>query len=73
MENCRYTSALMKDTIETVFRTIISVNQISIYGAVSDLYEEYSASQQERGASYWAGQSHPLFEPAKLLITTPFD
>ena len=30
-------------TIETVFRTIISVNQLSIYGAVSDLYEEYKA------------------------------
>ena len=25
------------DTIETVFRTIISINQLSIYGAVSDL------------------------------------
>ena len=32
-------------TIETVFRTIISVNQLSIYGAVSDLCEEYSACQ----------------------------
>ena len=31
------------DTIETVFRTIISVNQLSIYGAVSDLCEEYSS------------------------------
>ena len=30
-------------TIETVFRTIISVNHLSIYGAVSDLCEEYSA------------------------------
>ena len=28
------------DTVETVFRTIISVNQLSIYGAVSDLCEE---------------------------------
>ena len=26
-----------RDTIETVFRTIISVNQLSIHGAVSDL------------------------------------
>ena len=33
------------DTIETVFRTIISVNQLSIYGAVSDLCEEYSSCQ----------------------------
>ena len=32
-------------TIETVFRTIISVNQLSIYGAVSDLSEEYKACQ----------------------------
>ena len=31
------------DTIETDFRTIISVNQLSIYGAVSDVCDEYSA------------------------------
>ena len=30
------------DTIETVFRTIISVNQLSIYGAVADVSDEYS-------------------------------
>ena len=28
------------ETVETVFRTIISVNQLSIYGAVSDMCEE---------------------------------
>ena len=31
------------DTIETVFRTIISVNQLRIYGTVSDLCEDHSA------------------------------
>ena len=30
-------------TIETVFRTLISVSQLSIYGAVSDLGEEYKS------------------------------
>ena len=30
------------DTIETAFRTIISVNQLSIYGAVSEVREEYN-------------------------------
>ena len=30
-------------TIETVFRTIISVYQLSIYGAVSELCEEYKS------------------------------
>ena len=36
-------------TIETVFRTIISVNQLSIYGAVSDLCEEYKACHVRTG------------------------
>ena len=59
------------DTIETVFRTIISVNQLSIYGAVSDLCEEYGSCQTRTGISVVAEQSDPLFEPASLLMTTP--
>ena len=58
-------------TIETVFRTIISVNQLSIYGAVSDLCDEYSACQARTVRPVLAGQSDPLFEPARLLMTTP--
>ena len=59
------------DTIETVFRTIISVDQLGIYGAVSDVCEEYIACQTRTVRPVLAGQSDPLFEPAKLLITTP--
>ena len=59
------------DTIETVFRTIISVNQLSIYGAVSDLCEEYKACQARTERHMLAGQSDPLFEPTSLLMTTP--
>ena len=59
------------DTIETVFRTIISVNQLSIYGAVSDLCEEYSSCQTRTGRLVVAEQSDPLFAPADLLIMTP--
>ena len=58
------------DTIETVFHTIISVNQLSIYGAVSDLCEEYNACQTRTGRAVLAGQSDPSFEPGKLVITT---
>ena len=59
------------DTIETVFRTIVSVNQLSIYGAVSDLCDECRACQANTGRPVLAGQSNPLFEPASLLMTTP--
>ena len=37
------------DTIETVFRTIITFNQLSIYGAVSDLCDEYNACRARNG------------------------
>ena len=59
------------DTVETVVHTLISVDQISIYGAVSDLCDEYSACQARTGRPVLAGQSDPLFEPERLLMTTP--
>ena len=41
------------DTMETVVRTTISVNQLSIYGAVPDLCEEYRACQERTGDLCW--------------------
>ena len=58
-------------TIETVFRTIISVNQLSIYGAVSDLCDEYRICHVRTVRLVLAEQSDPLFEPASLLMKTP--
>ena len=50
------------DTIETVFRTTISVNHLSIFGAVSDLCDEYSTCHARTGRPVLAGQSDPLFD-----------
>ena len=36
-------------TIETIFRIIISVNQLSIYGAVANICEEFEAHQDGSG------------------------
>ena len=58
------------DTIETVFRTIISDDQLCIYGAVSELCEEYSICQSETGRRVVTEQSDPFFAPADLLIMT---
>ena len=55
------------DTIETV----ISENQLSIYGAVSDLRAEYRACHVRTVTHVLSEQSDPLFEPASLLIVTP--
>ena len=49
------------------FRTIISGNQLSIYGAVSDVCEEYGTCQTRTVRPVLARQSDPLVEPAKLF------
>ena len=60
------------ETIETVFRTISSVKQLSIYGAVSDSCDEYRACQaRTTERPVLAEHSDPLFEPASFLMTTP--
>ena len=58
------------DTIETVFRTIISVNQLSINGAVSDLCEEYKSCHARTGRLVLVGQSDPLFAPKSSFMKT---
>ena len=40
-------------TIETVYRTIISVNQLSIYGAVSDCVKNVKPALLEQGDLFW--------------------
>ena len=57
-------------TIETVFRTIISFNHLSIYGAVSDLCEEYKSCHVRTERPELAGQSDPLFVPTSSLMKT---
>ena len=38
-----------QETIETVFRTITSVNQLSLYGAVAEMCEEYPSYHDRTG------------------------
>ena len=56
-------------TIETVFRTITSVNQLSLYGAVAEMCEEYKACHDRTGRLL-VGQSDSLFVPTSSLMKT---
>ena len=59
------------ETVETVFRTLISVNQLSIYGAVSDLCDECKICHVRTRRPVVAGQSNPLFVPSVMKINIP--
>ena len=56
-------------TIETVFRPLISVNQLSIYGAVSDLCDECKSCHVRTGRLVLVGQSDPLFVTTSVMKT----
>ena len=59
-------------TIETVFRTIISVNQLSIYEAVSDLCDECKSCHVRTGRRVLVGQSDPFFVPTSVMKTLTY-
>ena len=59
------------ETVETVVRTIISVNQLSIYGTVSDLCEECKTCHVRTGTPVVAGKSNPLFVPSVMKTHIP--
>ena len=43
--------AAVQETIETIFRIIVSANQLSLYGAVANMCEEYESPSRKNGAT----------------------
>ena len=60
-------------TIETVFPTITSVNQLSLYGAVAEMCEEYESCHDRTGGPVVRGQSSPSFEPSVIKTKRAFE
>ena len=52
-----------QETIETIFRIIVSANQLSLHGAVAEMCEEYESFDDRSGGPYQVmGQSIVLSE-----------
>ena len=61
------------ETIQTVFRTIISVNQHSLYGAVAEMCEEYETFHDRTAQPVVGGQSNSSFVPSVIKTEVPLD
>ena len=48
-ENCQFTITADQETIETIFRIIVSANQLSLYGAVANMCEECESLHDRSG------------------------
>ena len=62
-----------QDTITTIFRTITSVNQLSLYGAVAEMCEEYESFHDRTGKPVVGGQSSSSFVPSVTKTNVPLD
>ena len=62
-----------QETITTVFRTIASVNQLSLYGAVAEMCEEYETFHDRKGQPVVRGQSSSSFVPSVIKTEVPLD
>ena len=59
-------SCVDQDTITTVFATITSVNQLSLYGAVANMCEEYETFHHRTGKPVVGGQPSSSFVPSVI-------
>ena len=60
-------------TIETGFRTIIIVNQLSLYGAVAEMCEEYESCHDRTRGPVVRGQSSSSFVPSVIKTNIPLN
>ena len=61
------------ETIETIFRIIISANQLSLYGAVAEICEEYESLHERTRRPDEMGQSSSSFVPSVIKTDVPLD
>ena len=60
-----------QETITTVFRTITSVNQLSLYGAVAETCEEYESYHDKTDRPVAGGRSSSSFVPGVINTNGP--
>ena len=71
VENYRYTSVVMGKRLKLFSPQLFLLISLSIYGAVSDLREEYKSCLVRTGRLVLVGQYDPLFVPKSSLMKTP--
>ena len=61
------------ETIETIFRIIVSANQLSLYGAIAEICEEYETLHERTERPVMMGQSSSSFVPSVIKTELPLD
>ena len=62
-----------RETIETIFRIIVSANQLSLYGAVAEICEEYESLHERTKRPVVMGQSSSSLVLSAIKTEVPLD
>ena len=62
-----------QETTETIFRIIVSANQLSLYGAVAEICEEYESLHERTGRPVVMGQSSSSLVLNAIKTEVPLD
>ena len=62
-----------QETIETIFRIIVSANQLSLYGAVANICEDYESLHERTGRPVVMGQSSSSLVLSVIKTEVPLD
>ena len=62
-----------QETIETISRTIVSANQLSLYGAVAEICEEYQSLHERTERPVVMGQSSSSLVLSAIKTEVPLD
>ena len=73
VENCRYTIVPIWIQLRLFFRIIVSVNQLSLYGADAEMCEEYETFHDRTGQPVVWGQSSSSLMPSVIKTEVPLD
>ena len=61
------------ETNETIFRIIVSASQLSLYGAVAEICEEYESLHERTGRPVVMGQSSSSLVLSVIKTEVPLD
>ena len=61
------------ETVETIFRIIVSANQLSLYGAVAEICEEHESLHERTGRPVVMGQSNSSLVLSVIKTEIPLD
>ena len=65
--------AAVQETIETIFRIIVSANQLSLYVAIAEIFEEYETLHERTVRPFVMGQSSSSLVLSVIKTEAPLD